>query len=210
MKRHRSGLACAVVVAFLFLAEAPSEARWAPYDDTFRISVACSDLVVVGRVILTADSDARTRFSLVEVERSLHGSAATGDSLWVSWTAPFFKSSDGSTEGFTTVQPGSQLNALTGVRALYFLRQVGDGLRLASESPLELTPDNARAIRARVSWIRAPKSDDLLARALDAQHSTAVRWGCDTSDAATLRLRLEAVADYLEGYLDGLGSRSED
>jgi hypothetical protein len=163
--------------------------------EAFRLSVLCSDLIVVCRVsgMMQVLGDYRLIGDL-EVERVLSGTATVGETLMVPW------SSQVSVDGNPVISdPKVPLSALIGLRVLIFLRQ-DDHLRLAGASPLPLTLDSAAALGARVSWIRSPSSEDLLARRLEGS------WRGEGVPAPCDSVRLEVVAAYLEGYLDGVDS----
>jgi hypothetical protein len=187
-------LACLLLVAGGFLA-APSHAGIVyPPEQTFRFDAACSDLIVVGRVVASEEPTRSTSYSQVEIERCLVGSAEQGDTLVVSWRADFSMS-----------EAGPQLNRLTGIRAMYFLQQRPDRLRLSPAYPLLLVPESRATLRTRLSWIRLDSPDDLLAKKLSDSWPVSVSpWPCNTDDSALLLSRLRIVAAYLEGYLDGL------
>ena len=187
-------LACLLLTAGSVVL-APSHAGTVyPPEQTFRFEAACSDLIVVGRVVASEEPTRSTSHSQVEIERCLVGSAEVGDTLVVSWRADFSMS-----------EAGPQLNRLTGIRVMYFLQQRPDRLRLSPAHPLLLAPERQDVLRTRLSWLRQESPDDLLAKKLSDTWPVNVRpFPCNSDDADVLLSRLSIVATYLEGYLDGL------
>ena len=197
-----------LLVAGILLATRPCASTVIPPEQVFRLEVACSDLVVSGRVVATEESTERIRYSQLEVERCLVGSAEAGDTLRVSWRAASWTDGPTGHVGVTS-DYGPQLSRLTGHRALYFLREDG-GLRLSGIGPIVFSRECKRTIRAMLSWIREPSSSDMLAVHL---HTTsprrASRWPCGTTDADLMDERLEIVARFLEEHLERLEQESQ-
>ena len=199
MSRSRLVLTYLLLAAGGVLAVTSHAGTVYPPEQTFRFFAACSDLIVVGRVVTSEEPTRSTSWSQVEIERCLVGSAEVGDTLVVSWRADFSMS-----------DAGPQLNRFTGIRAMYFLQQRPDRLRLSPARPVLLVPERQDALRARLSWIRQESPDDLLAKKLSDNWPVNVRpWPCSSDDAALLLSRLSIVAAYLEGYLDGLDVKQD-
>ena len=187
-------LACLLLAAgSIVLAPSQAGTVYAP-EQSFRFDAACSDVIVVGRVVASEEPTRSASHSQVKVERCLVGSAEVGDTLVVSWRADFSMS-----------DAGPQLNRLTGIRVMYFLQERPDRLRLSPAYPLLLVPERRDVLRTRLSWLRQESPDDLLAKKLSDTWPVNVRpFPCNSDDADVLLSRLSIVATYLEGYLDGL------
>ena len=197
-----------LLVVGILLGTRPCASVAIPPQEIFRLEVACSDIVVLGRVVATEESTERIRYSQLEVERCLVGSAEAGDTFRVSWGAASWAAGPSGQVGVTS-DYGPQLSRLTGQTALYFLREDG-GLRLSGIGPIVFSRECKRTIRAMLSWIREPSPNDMLTVHL---HTTrprrASRWPCGTTDADLMHERLEVVAGFLEEHLERLTRESQ-
>ncbi len=205
--RTASRAALAGVIFLLWAGSASSLSM--PPELRFRMSVASSNLILVGSVASTEPIDMAApwkRFSHLVVERPLHGDIFVGDTLRVEWHAQTWPTKDPDVFG-GLADPIPQLDKYTGVRALYLLVSSGRFTRLNGEWPVALSPPKREKMQAMVSWIRTPPPDDMLAEALEDPAVLARR--CGRIERETLDARLDVFASYLEDYLEAIGASNE-
>jgi hypothetical protein len=179
-----------------------------PDESVFRTIVVSSDIIAIARVVSTDEWEGDPfpeRLSHLEVELPLYGPVASGDTLDVWWQLMQWSPEPGTVVPLYEWMP--QLDKLTGVSALYLLR-TGEHLSVAgSKQPLALSPGNSEVLRERLSWIREPPESDILEVVLGSPKMFRSWIGRAEIDAP---VKLNAVAAYLESYLEGLRAQTDE
>ena len=197
---HAAILSAVLLTQVLFPAPAGASAM-------FRLWVACSDLIFVGTVTNTEDSNRQWRFSDVRVDSVLYGPLATGDTLHVQWHALSWTADFGLREDISKIPlspPIPQLDSLHGIPAIYFLR-TGENVRPAEVPPLPLRPENRSTLESRLSLVLSPLEGDLLIKRMEGE----IPYPCSTDSLAVAEGKLESLAGCIQAYLRDLDSMQE-